>query len=117
MPALMRAEPGAERVAAGLAAAVISSVNAAEVVARLGRDGVQSQTARWAVLALGCPILPVDADLGFRAGALSQLTRTKGLSLGDHICLALAEREQAPALTADRAWQALDLGIQVELIR
>jgi ribonuclease VapC len=114
---LLLDEPGAERVATALASAVISSVNAAEVVHRLIRGGAQPQDARLLVLALDCPIASVDAELGFRAGMLSEATRTKGLSLGDRVCLALAEREQVPALTADRAWQTLDLGIEVQLIR
>ncbi|HZC16193.1 MAG TPA: type II toxin-antitoxin system VapC family toxin [Caulobacteraceae bacterium] len=115
--ALMRGEPGADQVAAALATAVVSSVNTAEVISRLLREGMEPSVAREAVLALGCPIISVDAELGFRAGALSPATQTKGLSLGERVCLALAEREQVPALTADRAWRTLNLDIQIELIR
>jgi PIN domain nuclease of toxin-antitoxin system len=39
------------------------------------------------------------------------------LSLADRACLALAERERLPVLTADRHWGSLDLGIDVRLIR
>jgi ribonuclease VapC len=115
--ALILDEPGAERVATALTSAMISSVNAAEVVHSLIRGGGQPRDARQLVLALDCPIVSVDAELGFRAGMLSEATRTEGLSLGDRVCLALAERERVPALTADRAWQSLDLGIEVRLIR
>ena len=115
--ALILDEPGADRVATALTSAMISSVNVAEVVDRLIRGGGEPQHARQLVLALDCPIVSVDAELGFRAGMLSQATRSKGLSLGDRVCLALAERERVPALTADRAWLTLDLGVQVQLIR
>jgi PIN domain nuclease of toxin-antitoxin system len=37
--------------------------------------------------------------------------------LGDRSCLALARSLGAPLLTADRAWQRIDLGIEIELIR
>jgi ribonuclease VapC len=117
MLALMRAEPGADQVARALSTAIISTVNVAEVVTRLLRDGVEPQIAQQAVLRLNCPIAAVDADLGFRAGLLWRQTRANGLSLGDRVCLALAEREQVPALTADRAWRSFQLGIQIELIR
>jgi ribonuclease VapC len=40
-----------------------------------------------------------------------------GLSLADRACLSLAVERQAPALTADRAWGALALDIEVRLIR
>ena len=66
---------------------------------------------------LACAIVPVDAELGLRAGVLHAATRSRGLSLGDRICLALAEGEGVPALTADRAWADLDIGIEVSLIR
>jgi ribonuclease VapC len=115
--ALLLDEPGADRVAMALASAIISAVNASEVVERLMRGGGEPRDARQLVLALGCPIISVDAELGFRAGTLSAETRSTGLSLGDRICLALAEREHAPALTADRAWSSLQVGIQVQLIR
>ncbi|WP_051758091.1 hypothetical protein [Prauserella rugosa] len=44
-------------------------------------------------------------------------TRHQGLSLGDRACLALAQRLDRPALTADQAWKNLDLAVDVQLIR
>jgi PIN domain nuclease of toxin-antitoxin system len=40
-----------------------------------------------------------------------------GLSLCDRACLALAQSLAVPALTADRSWARLDLGIAIEVIR
>jgi ribonuclease VapC len=115
--ALLRAEPGAGRVAAALPTSQLASVNAAEVVARLIQEGAGSDSARQTVLALGCPILPIDAELGFRAGTLAEITAWRGLSLGDRCCLALAERDDLTALTADQAWSGLKLPIKIAMIR
>jgi PIN domain nuclease of toxin-antitoxin system len=60
---------------------------------------------------------PFDEPLAFETGALRAATRDRGLSLGDRACLALAQRLGASVLTADRAWQGLDLGIPVEVLR
>jgi len=113
--AFLKDEPGAVRIATLIPAAVISSVNAAEVVTKLIRNGRDIARATQAMEFVGCPIVPVDADLALRAATLA--ATTTGLSLGDRICLALAEREGVPALTADRAWTELGLAIDVELIR
>ena len=115
--ALMRAEPGAEVVVEALPRAAIAAVNAAEVVARLVREGVAPDVARLAVINLGCPILAIDAELGLRAGELAAAADARRLSLGDRCCLALAEREGAPALTADPSWADLGLPVAVTLIR
>ena len=44
-------------------------------------------------------------------------TRSRGLSLGDRACLALARRLAATAVTTDRAWREVDVGAAVEVIR
>ncbi len=58
-----------------------------------------------------------QADL--TAPFMRSLTRSAGLSLADRLCLALACRLKAKALTADRAWTlvAEPLGLDVVLIR
>ncbi|MFV2000241.1 MAG: hypothetical protein ACC654_07750 [Acidimicrobiia bacterium] len=40
-----------------------------------------------------------------------------GLSLGDRACLATAAELGVPAVTADRMWSDLDLGVDVISIR
>ena len=115
--ALMRSEAGADRVLDALPTAQMASVNAAEVVARLIREGVAAETARLMVVGVGCPLVAIDAELGLRAGALTEFASTRGLSLGERCCLALAERDEATALTADRAWAGLGLSIKIAMIR
>ena len=48
---------------------------------------------------------------------LRVLTRSAGLSLGDRACLALAQRLGLEAVTAERAWAGLELGVTVRVIR
>ncbi len=115
--ALFQAEPGASTVAEALPSVLLSSVNASEAVAKLIRYGTKPEAAVDAVRRLKCPIVAVNDRLGLRAGALYALTAKFGLSLGDRICLALAERERLPVLTADRAWASLDIGVEIRLIR
>ncbi len=40
-----------------------------------------------------------------------------GLSLGDRACLALGRRKALPVPTTDRAWQGLDVGVEIRVIR
>lgn len=110
-------EPGADRVAEVVEGAIISSVCASEIMAKLLERGADEEQARRTVDAL--PVLVRDFDLECATGtaALRPLTRHRGLSLGDRACLALAKRENATVLTADRAWSGLELGISVEVIR
>ncbi|MDE0459766.1 MAG: type II toxin-antitoxin system VapC family toxin [Chromatiales bacterium] len=115
--AIVFQEDGAEAAARRLSGAIVSAVNASEVVARLVDFGTSGEDARNALLNFGLDIRPFDAVLAVAAGQLRAATREKGLSLGDRACVALAIREQASVITADRAWTELDLGVEVELIR
>ena len=115
--AMLFAEPGAEMVADTIAGgAATSAVNLSEVATVLIRhkkdpqeilDPVREQLA----------VEPfTDAD-ALAAAALFPKTSTKGLSLGDRSCLALAQRLGAPAVTAEHVWAELELDIEVQLIR
>ncbi|WP_374575863.1 type II toxin-antitoxin system VapC family toxin [Phenylobacterium sp.] len=115
--AWIEAEPGGEDVGERLADCVISAVNLAEVVAKLIDRGVEPAGAVEIVRAAAFHVEPFDEGLALEAGALRGRTRRHGLSLGDRACLALARREGAAALTADRAWGAVDVGVEVRLIR
>lgn len=65
----------------------------------------------------GIEIRPFDAEDARLAGELVGLTRKAGLSLADRACLALAGRLGVPAVTADRTWLSLDIGVEVIGIR
>lgn len=115
--AVLLTEAGASQVQGVLPYALLTSVNAAEVVTKQIRYGADPDSAIETVRLLECQIVPVDEQLGLRAGALYAATAGLSLSLADRICLALAEREGLPVLTADGAWAELDIGIQIRLIR
>lgn len=115
--ALLFREPGHDRVAAVLDASALSSVNLAEVLSRFARDGRDVTAALSALLRSPIRVHPFDTDQAARCAALAPATQSLGLSLGDRACLALALTLGAPALTGDRVWAALDLGVDVRLIR
>ncbi len=116
--ALAGQEPGHEQVEEAIVAgAAISAVNLSEVIAKLAERGQPEDAIRERIDGLELLVVPFDEQLAYRAGLLRPLTRQLGLSLGDRACLALAERLGWPALTADRNWQRLQLGIVVQLIR
>jgi ribonuclease VapC len=66
---------------------------------------------------MGIAWIDFDRELAVGAAALLRPTTRFGLSLGDRACLALAALRDLPAVTADRAWAKLDLGIRVEVVR
>jgi len=115
--AVLRNEDGAERAMRFLAEALLSSVNAVEVMTRLIDLGYETDRALSALSRFRLTIVALDEELAVMAGRLRAVTRHRGLSLGDRACLALAIRENATALTADRNWADLDLPCKVELIR
>lgn len=112
-------EPGWERVDAAFSSldCRISTVNWAELVGKL-TERMAEETERQELLAQ----LPVQREVFDEAdaldcGSLRSATRGLGLSLGDRACLALARRLDAVALTADRPWLRLEIGVQIDCIR
>jgi PIN domain nuclease of toxin-antitoxin system len=115
--ALLHGEPGADRVASALERACISAVNLAEVLGRLRRAGVGREDCARAVGCLPLEVVPFDRALAAEVAELEALTAGSGLSLGDRACLATARVRRQTALTADRAWLRLDVGVRVVAIR
>jgi PIN domain nuclease of toxin-antitoxin system len=114
---LLNAEQGSDLVQDRLPQSIISAVNLAEVVTRLSILGMPEKAIRETMDLLALEIFAFDEKQAFEAGFLSIYTRPLGLSFGDRACLALARSIQAVAVTADRAWKELEIGVEIELIR
>lgn len=115
--ALMLDEPGGDVVIANLSGGMISAVNVVEVLSRLSEGGMNIDAADAAFGQLGLEIMNFDHTLALEAARMRLPTRSRGLSLGDRACLALALRENVPAMTADRQWDGVDVGVEIRLIR
>ena len=115
--AVLNSEPGAELVKQVLAGGSISAVNFSEVIAKLVDNGLDDDDALGALAALALTVHPLDVTQARRAGLLRRQTRNHGLSLGDRACIALAVALGVPVMTADQAWTALDLDVEVTVIR
>lgn len=115
--ALLNAEPGAERVAALLDDAVISSVNLAEVIGKLRLAGMPAAACHEAMQTLALPIVAFSETLAYLAAELEIDTRRLGLSFGDRACLATSKHLGRCAITADRQWLKLKTDIEIHSIR
>lgn len=115
--ALLNREPGHEEVARVIPDAAISAVNISEVVSKLAGSGMPGVKIEEALEGLALEICDFGRELAFQAGMLRLATRSRGLSLGDRACLALGERLNLPVLTTDRAWDDLELDVEVRQVR
>lgn len=115
--AFLNSEPGGNRVAEILENAVISAVNLSEVITKLIETGIPEAEIHLILDYLSCEIIPFGETEAIGAAKLRPLTRHLGLSLGDRACLGLALQLNRTALTADKAWDSLSIGIVIEVIR
>jgi PIN domain nuclease of toxin-antitoxin system len=115
--AVLNRERGADAVMAAIDDAIVLTVNYAEVVSRLIELGRDVHAAKSAIRSLGVGVVAFDEELAGRTGELRPLTRKRGLSLGDRACIALAERDGVPALTADHRWRDVVPTVEIRIFR
>ena len=110
--ALLSMEEGHEIVAENLENAVVSSVNLSEVITVLVRRGLKHEDVAQSLKDTFPQIEEFTAEQAIIAASFVE----PELSFGDRACLALAKSKNLPVLTADKIWQDLELGIEVQLI-
>ncbi|RYE92790.1 MAG: PIN domain-containing protein [Oxalobacteraceae bacterium] len=116
--ALIRNEPGADKVAPHIGRAAISAVNLQEVVKELLLSGFDEATPRELLDELHLDVRAHDVEAAYAAAAWHAQTRQYGRNLGDRSCLALAVRLGVPALTADSEWKKVKVkDLKLEHIR
>ena len=99
--AVLQHEPGEHMVMPVLRDAGVSSVNVVEVIRVLMRHGATRVYAERILFALRLRLVPFSAE---DAGEAAEIGYSEPyLSLGDCACIALARREMAEVVTADRA--------------
>lgn len=110
-------EKGADYVENYLENSVISSVNYSEFITFMLERGATSEKAEEIFSELAVEIIVFDEYQAIITSELRSKTKSKGLSLGDRACLALAKSRKIPVVTADKIWSKLDIGVDVKLIR
>lgn len=116
--ALIRDEPGGDKVAEHVGRAAISAVNLQEVAKELLACGLDQPVIRELLDELRLDVRAHDADAAYAAAALHGQTKQFGRGLGDRSCLALALSLGVPALTTDREWRRIKVtGLEVEQLR
>ena len=110
-------ESGGDLVRASQGTHYVSAVNFAEVYSKLADLGVTVENFESVRAIEPFIVVEFDRSQAILNAQLRAGTKHLGLSLGDRACLALAIREKATVLTADRAWGDLDLGIEIKIIR
>ena len=117
--AVLREEAGAALVIGQTELGMISAINLGEIAHVQLRFGKTRAEAEDVIREMGIPVVNVDAQLALDAAEIKIIGKEAGLSQADCICLALAKREGAVALTGDRDWLKIAdaIGVEVRMIR
>ena len=116
--ALVRDEPGGDKVALHVGRGAISAVSLQEVVKELLLSGLPEPVIRDLVGELRLDVRPHDADAAYAAAALHEQTKEFGRGLSGRSCMALAISLGVPALTADQDWRKVKVkGLKLEQVR
>jgi PIN domain nuclease of toxin-antitoxin system len=119
--AFLQGEPGADRVREALQSTqcLVSAANQAEIISKSLDRGGNKDIIQRILAELDYTVIDTLAEDGTQAGWLRAATRHLGLSLGDRLCLATAQRLNSQVLTTDRDWLKLatELGLNIVCIR
>ena len=115
--ATLQGERGGGEAAPILMDSAMSTVNLAEVQAKLVRDGAPPEIAWREANAIVGEVVDFDTRQAELCGSMILQTKRQGLSAGDRACLALAITLGLPVYTADKQWVGLNIGIDIHLIR
>lgn len=116
--AMLNGEPGAEIAQEYISVACMNTINIAEVVTYLVRNGYEDDYNLHRIINL-IKSVPLDENIATKAGKMVSITKSLGLSLGDRACLATAQSLKLPVYTADKKWSeiAKQVGVSVIQIR
>lgn len=120
--AYLKFEPGADIVRKNVPRIRLSTVNLAEAVAVLTRQGIAGDWIESRLLRVFSDHLAFESEQAYLCGVLEPITRPKGLSLGDRACITAGLLLGCPVLTAESTWAEVDwkasgYSPQIELIR
>lgn len=115
--AVLLQEPDHEKIVSLLDRAKMSSVNLAEVITKLTAYGQPADAILTLIDDMEIQVEPLDKARAVATGLLTAKTSKAGLSLGDRACLSLAREFKLPAITADKAWSKVNIGVDVQIIR
>ena len=116
--AIIGGEAGHEKLTPDLLShAVVSTVNLAEVHAKLVNRGWTPDEAWQDATSPVREAVPFSEEHAKIAGSLVARTHPFGLSLGDRACLTLGIALKAPVYTAEKTWNKLKLGVRIQVIR
>lgn len=105
-------------MASRIPGAWMSAANLAEVLSRMAETGDDPGFFEAELRAFGLQVAPVTATHAVAAAVIhKQVGRRANLSMGDRLCIALAQDRQLPILTVDRAWARFDFGVVIEIGR
>jgi ribonuclease VapC len=110
-------EKGAKSVEALLGSSIVSTVSYAEAISKLHERNVAADTITTILASFKPTIIDYDIPQAITTAALRNATRSKGLSLGDRVCLALAASRGAIAVTTDAAWKDFDNIARILFVR
>ena len=110
--ALIRAEPGSDRVEELIGQGIISAVNLQEVIKELLVSGLALEGIETILDELRLDLRSHDRNAAYAA------TKRYGRGLGDRSCMALGIALNRPVVTADREWRNVSIeGLELLHIR
>ena len=116
--ALIRAEPGSERVEEVIGQGIISAVNLQEVIKELLASGLAMEGVETILGELRLDVRCHDRNAACAAASLYEVTKRYGRGLGDRSCMALGISLGRPVVTADREWRHISIdGLELHHIR
>ena len=110
--AICLGEEGAKEARQPSQHAMISAVNLNEVYVKAIQHN-NFEYAQSVVSMLSLTVVPFTEEQAVVSAHLSTKTYRQGISFADRACLSLALITRCPVVTGDRAWQSLDIDIEI----